>query len=336
MNYIFLMCSERSGSNLITKIFDSHSQICGPSTAHIADVLCPNLYKYGSFNELTWRSLVEDINVLLDSKNAYWKKTFTLNDLLQASESFSVHQLFDYIYSSEAQSHDKTSVMIKENRIYEFLPFFMQLSPFANYVYMVRDPRDMAASWKHSYSIRGGAVRGAKVWLADQLGFLKARSWLGNDKVPFFKYEDLLQNPEETITKACITIGYNFQPEMLNFYQQAATKENASRAADWRNVDKPLQKDNAGKYSDRLTKAEIQYVEFLCKDLMAAFNYIPAFPLISEEEFIELEKSLLAIEPNVKAAYENETSEAEKLRRKSHHGRSKEIFDKKIDWIEFS
>lgn len=32
INYTFLMCSERSGSNFITKLMNNHSQICGPST----------------------------------------------------------------------------------------------------------------------------------------------------------------------------------------------------------------------------------------------------------------------------------------------------------------
>jgi hypothetical protein len=329
------MCSERSGSNLITKIFDSHPDICGPSTSHIADVLCPNLFKFGAMNSLTWSQLVENVHTLLESKNAFWNKNFTFKELSEITEKNNVHALFDHIYSAEAQCHEKTSVFIKENRIYEFLPFFMQMAPNAKYLYMVRDPRDMAASWKHSYSIRGGAVRGAKVWLEDQQGFLKARSWLGNVRVPLFKYEHLLDSPVETISKVCSKIGYQFHPDMLNFYLKPSTKENANRAADWQNVDKPLKTDNAGRYLERLTKQEIQYVEFLCQELMVAFDYKLTYPLLTQAEFDELEVELLLVEPNVKPAYEYETSEDEKLRRIVHHGCSREISNKKIELCDF-
>jgi hypothetical protein len=42
------MCSERSGSNFITKVMNGHEDICGPSTKHIINPVARNFYRYGN------------------------------------------------------------------------------------------------------------------------------------------------------------------------------------------------------------------------------------------------------------------------------------------------
>lgn len=50
MKFDFLICSERSGSNLITKLLDNHSKYCGPTPPHLLRVFYPVLDKYGDLN----------------------------------------------------------------------------------------------------------------------------------------------------------------------------------------------------------------------------------------------------------------------------------------------
>ena len=56
----FLICSERSGSNLITKIMDAHPDVCGPFPSHILSYFSRNLYRYGDLaSEESWSCLLE-------------------------------------------------------------------------------------------------------------------------------------------------------------------------------------------------------------------------------------------------------------------------------------
>ncbi len=61
MDFDFLFCSERSGSNLITKIMNAHPDICGPSPTHALRVFCHQYFRYGDLrNDAHWRVLIDD------------------------------------------------------------------------------------------------------------------------------------------------------------------------------------------------------------------------------------------------------------------------------------
>ena len=62
MHFDFLICSERSGSNLITKILDSHPSVCGPFPALLIKNIGWYLFRYGDLqNDSNWRTLLTDV-----------------------------------------------------------------------------------------------------------------------------------------------------------------------------------------------------------------------------------------------------------------------------------
>ena len=71
------MCSERSGSNLITKVLNGHKNICGPSTKHILNPVARNPFRYGDLSQSeNWQQLVEDIHNLLTIDFSIWRRSF--------------------------------------------------------------------------------------------------------------------------------------------------------------------------------------------------------------------------------------------------------------------
>ena len=74
MHFDFLICSERSGSNLIAKIMNAHTQVCGPFPSHILRIFTQNLYRYGDIRrDENWDSLLDDLAVYHQSIFAQWK-----------------------------------------------------------------------------------------------------------------------------------------------------------------------------------------------------------------------------------------------------------------------
>jgi len=47
MQFDFLLCSERSGSNLTAKVLDGHPEVCGPFPSHMIRTFSENYYRYG-------------------------------------------------------------------------------------------------------------------------------------------------------------------------------------------------------------------------------------------------------------------------------------------------
>jgi hypothetical protein len=65
MDFHFLIATERSGSNLITKMLDAHPDVCGPAPLHILRVVAMEFHKYGDLKKKgIWRQFIEDLLAL--------------------------------------------------------------------------------------------------------------------------------------------------------------------------------------------------------------------------------------------------------------------------------
>lgn len=275
MKYTFLMCSERSGSNLLTKMMDAHSLYCGPSPIHLMRLLIENRHRYGELsNQRNWDEFVSDAWELLQVGLGPWKSNWTKNSLLKSVSTTSPAALFQTIYAREAHENNKKNVFIKENQLYRFLPFILTWFPGSKIVYLVRDPRDMALSWKNAPALRGGVVRAANIWKIDQLAGLDVVNSLNDsNQIHVLRYETLIADTERELRRLTSFLGIRFEQSMLQFYELPATGSSADSAAEWKNLAKPLMKNNYNKYKSELSQDEIAFVEEQCREIMPLFNY---------------------------------------------------------------
>src|SRR5699024_6329855 len=121
-----------SGSNFVTKLLNGHSNICGPSTKHIINPLARNLFRYEPVEkEKNWDELLKDIYRLLNVSFSIWERSFSLEELKTEVPAGNVKKLIQYIFNEEAKANGKKQVFIKENHVYEFLPFLLYNFPEA-------------------------------------------------------------------------------------------------------------------------------------------------------------------------------------------------------------
>lgn len=275
MSIHFLMCSERAGSNFITKILNAHSNICGPAIKHIVNPVARNLFRYEPIDiEENWKELLEDINGLLNVNFSIWKSSFTLKKLTDMAPVGDIQTLLKNIFYEEAKQHNKQHVFVKENHTYEFLPFLLFHFPDSKYVYQVRDPRDMALSWKKSLVHPGGVINGARQWKHDQQQFLKNYNELRKlNKAVLIKYEDLISKSHKEIERVVQFLGFTYEPEMMFFYKNDLTQVNAKKMQAWKNLSKSIISDNKRKYLNELSEKEIMYIEKICQYEMHYLGY---------------------------------------------------------------
>jgi hypothetical protein len=289
MKYTFLLSSERSGSNLITRIMDCHSSYCGPSPVHLLRLLLDNRGRYGNLSdESNWKRLIQDALALYDSKTGLWKSKWNFEQLKTSVEDRSLTALLRTIFEQEARLNGKPGLFIKENHLYRYLPFVLSAVPQARIVYLVRDPRDMALSWKLSPILRGGVIRAANVWQHDQQAALQVFRWLYDfEKIYMIHYEHLVAEPENVLRDLCSFLGIEFEHGMLEFSRDRQTVANAGRASDWKNLQKPVMTTNFNKYKKGLSEKEIQYVEAVCHQEMAQLGYTREYTLTGERADLE-------------------------------------------------
>lgn len=275
MRFSFLMCSERSGSNLITRMLDAHSCLCGPATKHLLNPVARNAFRYEPLEHPGhWQALLDDIHHLLDADFSQWRRRFSRDDLAALADTGDLPGLLRQVFAEEARSHGKAAVFVKENHVYEFIAFLLIHFPEANYVYQVRDPRDMALSWKNNPGHPGGVCRAARQWQADQQNSLKLYSELRRlGRARLVRYEALISDPEPVLTEVLAMMGLPYEPGMLAYHESELTRANASRQPAWSNLGRAVMADNQRKYREALGADEIRAVESICFHEMQHLGY---------------------------------------------------------------
>lgn len=322
-NPIILMCSERSGSNLICRIFDAHSDICAPSPAHLLRVYGQNAHKYGPDDIADF---ADDFSSLLEHSMNSWRmeKKFAF-DILNGSDDKNFSETLAELYAAEARLNDKAVLFIKENQIYKYISVLLAGCRNPRFLFLYRDPRDVASSWMLSPILKGGIVRASETWMTDQSEFLKLISVLKPSyRVAAVGYEQLLQGPETALQMICDKLGVEYDSNMLNYYSSSATRKHSQAAVDWRNTSKPVMQDNYNKFLQTLSGDQVVYIEKKCASLMRIFGYDPVEPEITDDEFINLHDRLSLEEPMEKKSYQN-VSQLERSKREEWGGILKRI-----------
>ena len=274
MQFDFLMCSERSGSNLITKILDAHSRVCGPFPTHLLRHLSLNLFRYGDLAEdRNWSAFLEDVENLLRHRIGVWSTKFRaamVRDLPQRS----LAEVYRFVYERKAEAQGKSRVFVKENHLYQILPYVLSHFAEARFVFFVRDPRDMALTWKRAGTAPGGVRAASRVWREDQQGSILARGFLQDqERVLLLRFEDLLADSAAAVRRLCDFLRLDFEEGMLEFHRKDIVRGNAERLSSWQDLGKPLIRDNYNLYRKHLSTEEIRYVELECAEQMSYLGY---------------------------------------------------------------
>ena len=290
MQFDFLICSERSGRNLITRILDAHPGVCAPFPRHAFSTFALNYYKYGDISRnQNWEILVHDMAAYMNSGFSVWKTRVTPEMIFQNVKTRSLSEILRYIYELEAVAHHKKRIFVKENHAYAFLPFILNHFPEARFIHVVRDPRDMALTWKES-AFYGGVKTAVPVWLKDQQRSMQAYGFLKDlGLIIIVKFEEILSNTKYEAGRICDFLNIAYDDAMLNFYENDTVSDNLSRdpLGGWADLKKPIIKDNFNRYRSHLSDAEIKYVESICKDEMEYFGYKRDFPNDSDLRVLE-------------------------------------------------
>ena len=273
--YVFLICSERCGSNLVSTMLGAHSRVKSPPPYHFARDVILNLHVRGSTD--AWRivrsQLLERVRTLGSEAQAG-----QLEAWLDAHPAAGSGELARFVYEGLDPKSGTTHVFVKENNLHQVLPFVLACFPAAKFVFQVRDPRDYLVSAEARRGFwagnKFGSLRHAlEVWRDDQLGGLQALGLLGPERVYFQRYEDLVSRPREVLEPLCRFLGLSFEPAMLDFHKTEGAAQRGASGDARANVAKPLMSSNFGKYRKQLPRRKIRAVETWLGDLMDRFGY---------------------------------------------------------------
>jgi hypothetical protein len=279
---IFLICSERSGSNLISVIMGAHPDVYAHPPYHLGRDLILNLHTALGHGTAAWQFLVDHAAAKVASYRSD-EEAARLRDRLAGQVPPDPRALARFIWQQMPAEAAGKRVFIKENNIHKMLFFLLDCFPDARFVFQVRDPRDFLASAKARrkgwLGTKFGSMRNAlAVWRDDQLGGLAALALLGPGRVHLMRYEDLVARSEPTLRKLCGFLGLTFDPAMMNYHNSEQSVKLAATTSARANVGQPLMTRNFAKYRAGLTRGQICAVEAHLGELMDLFGYPRDYP----------------------------------------------------------
>ena len=275
MKFFQFIGTQRSGSNLLRLMLNQLKGIYAPHPPHILKTFYPLIPKYGNLNSSNnFEFLIDDILSWIKLNPIKWKNIPTKNQILERVDFKSLFQIFKSVYEINAEADSKLKYWCCKSlynlNFYEN-ESFKDLKPI--YIYIYRDGRDVSSSFmkapigeKHIYFL-------SKKWYEDQMMSLKIKDTSSSENFFSIKYEDLLSNPELILKNFCDKYSIDYNDNILNFYKSDDSISASSSGKLWKNLSRPLIKNNKEKYINDLTNNDILLFESINHSYLKLLGY---------------------------------------------------------------
>ena len=301
-NPIFIIGTERSGSNLLRLILNSHSNISIPHPPHLMRDFHKLEFLYGDLeNPLNFNSLLDDCIRFVNAHFAPWPYVVKKEELQPYIEIKSLYGIYVALYEQFLISQKKKRWGCKSTFMWQEIDKIISNHSDPKFIHLVRDPRDVAVSAKRSIFSKSHPYNLAKLWQFEQGEIEKyKKSKLTNENYLLVKYEELTSQTESTVKKIMAFLGEPLEAEQFEFFNTKEASELAGQSKSWINVQKPIETKSIGQFKHSLNKDEIQYIESICFSLMNKYEYDLNF-----SETIETIKNLDLIKIYLEEIYFN-------------------------------
>ena len=275
MQSVFMVGEQRSGSNLLRVILNNSDKIAAPHPPHILQRMMPLQEHYDDLqNEQNFMRLVAHVCRLIELNPVPWEDVhFDREDVRSRCRENNLVAVFGAVMDCYAERHDAEAWMCKSMQNIRWANDLNGYFDNSKYIYLYRDPRDVALSFskavigeKHPYFV-------AEQWAELQSLCLEQRDRLGEDRVFSLCYEDLTSNPEETVRNICTFLDIEYSDEMLAFHKSKEAVRSANSSQLWENLSQPVISSNTNKFLREMSDEEVSIVESIAGPVMDRLGY---------------------------------------------------------------
>ncbi len=271
---IQIIGTQRSGSNLLRLILSQSPEIAAPHPPHILETMLPLVDKYGSLHDdSNFYRLINDVCRLIEVNPIKWEVELDRSTIARSCHSRSLIEVFKVVYEYTAQSKKAKYWCCKSMANVQYFSLIEKQGIHPFYIHLIRDGRDVAASFrqilvgeKHPYHL-------ASIWKANYLKACEMERSLGPERFMSIKYETLITNPHSIFKLLHERLNIDLADVALDFYHSEESKKTAQAGFMWKNVDNPLISANDKKYLHELSSTDIEIFERVARDILLENNY---------------------------------------------------------------
>ncbi len=315
---IFIIGTERSGTNLLRLMLNAHSAIAVPHPPHIVKFFGPLEAHYGELRrEANFRQLVNDVCRMVELHTYPWEFRPDRDQVLRLARDRNLLAVYFQLYDQYLAHSGKRRWACKSTFMIEHVAGILRYHPDARFIFMVRDPRDVAVSAKQSIFNHFHVFYTARRWQREQRIGLEWLAKLPPDRIMLLRYEELLADPEGLLRRLCLFLDEPFEEEMLEYHRSCEARKSGSLSISWQNTSRPVLQNNSEKFRIQLSQQEIRIIEAIAGSEMHTLGYNPVFPpegqqtgLTQERFSYRFSESLLKLRAEVNHLFRDRNSAA--------------------------
>jgi hypothetical protein len=279
---IFIIGTERSGSNLLRLILHAHSRIAVPHPPHLVRYFAPLMPSYGDLrSDRAFALFTRDVVQLLETHIHPWEVKIDVEELRRTARR-DLLGVYVALYEQYRRALGKARWACKSTFMIDQVGPLLDRIPDAQLIFLVRDPRDVAASSKKSVFSTFHPHRTALLWREQQEKGLDLLQALPAGTIHLLRYEDLVREPEAAVRSLCAFLEEDFEPAMLRHFEGEEARRTAALAESWENTSRPVNGASVGRFGKDMSPREVQLVESVAAGAMARLGYLPAAPASPE------------------------------------------------------
>ncbi|MFH1618495.1 MAG: sulfotransferase [bacterium] len=276
---IFIIGTERSGSNLLRLILNSHPDIYIPHPPHLMKSMGPVEHLYGDLNnDRHFRRLIDDAAKLIELHFFPWEIAPDRKDAFEHAAARNLYCVKAAFYEQYRRFKGAKRWGCKSTFMVHYADAARKYSPGAKFIHLVRDGRDVAVSAKDSVFNHFHPYYVARLWSLQQKISVGLSKKLEKNEFMTIRYEDLLSDPEQTVKAVCAFLDENYSTDMLRYFEKKESLQLAGCSRSWDNCSKPILKNNPGKYRKKLSAGDIRIFEKIAFAELEHFGYKPDNP----------------------------------------------------------
>ncbi len=274
----YVMAIGRSGTTLLAYILDAHPNIVVPPESFFVLHLERKYKHITDWNDKTIQNFIDDVYVDR-SFRLMWKvpRKTVEESFSQQPKVTGFDEACNRIRASYNASFKTKSIELYGDKHPIYSHFFkrmMRINPNAKLIHMVRDPRGTGSGQIITFN-RKDALMVGYLWSRYNKNLSGLKAVYPNNYY-LLKYEDLVLKPEETMKSLCHFLEIDFDEKMMAYrkntvklfedYTKAITKKHES-------LMKPIDPKIMEKWKTKLTKKQIEQLEFATYDVASELGY---------------------------------------------------------------
>ena len=197
-NPVFLIGAERSGTTVLRLMLDHHPEICWRNEFEYAIDLVPD--------HEGWPGL------------EYYYEWLETHRIFQAS-GLAINKTLDYpalINDFLVQHRDRAGKSIVGATVHRHFDRLLRIWPQARFIRILRDGRDVARS-NIGMGWAGNVWTGLEKWIEAEQLWDNLQPTLAAEQYVEVTYENLINNPEQELTRICEFLGVSYSPAMMDY-----------------------------------------------------------------------------------------------------------------------